>query len=66
MWFGPIATTKNLRTGGIHTVMLLKCLQSMKEIGYRIPETDGIGSLYFHSKMVDAIMSQIFWRLQKE
>ena len=61
-----MATTRNLRTGGIHTVTLLKCLQSMKEIGYRICEIGGVGPLYFYSKTVDAIVSQIFWKLQKE
>ena len=65
-WFGPMATTKNLRTGGIGSVTFLRCLQDMKAVGYRICEINAVGPLYFYSKVSNAIVSRMFWHMEKE
>lgn len=65
-WFGPMGTTQNLRGGGVGTITFLKCLQSMKEVGYRVCEINSVGPLYFYSKVANAKVSRIFWQFQKE
>lgn len=65
-WFGPMGTTQNLRGGGVGTVTFLKCLQSMKEVGYKVCEINSVGPLYFYSKVANAKVSRIFWQFEKK
>lgn len=65
-WFGPMGTTQNLRGGGVGSVTFLKCLQSMKEVGYKVCEICAVGPLYFYSKVANARVSRIFWHFARE
>jgi len=65
-WFGPMGTSQNLRGGGIGTVTYLKCLQSMKAVGYKICHINSVGPLYFYSKVSNAVVSRVFWQFDKK
>lgn len=65
-WFGPMGTISRLRGGGIGSVTFLKCLQSMKAVGYKVCEINSVGPLYFYSKVANARVSRIFWRFRKD
>jgi len=65
-WFGPMGTTQSMRGIGIGTVTFLRCLQSMKAVGYQICEICAVGPLYFYSKTANARVSRIFWGFEKE
>ncbi|MFQ3548493.1 MAG: GNAT family N-acetyltransferase [Armatimonadota bacterium] len=64
-WFGPMGTSGQLRGKGIGTVTYLKCLQSMKELGYKTCVINAVGPLYFYSKVSNAVVNRIFWRMNK-
>lgn len=64
-WFGPMGTSEKQRHGGIGSITFLKCLQSMKEVGYDICEIGAVGPLYFYSKVANARVSRIFWGMEK-
>mgnify|MGYP005837718725 CR=1 FL=1 len=64
-WFGPMGTLESLRGSGIGTVAFLKCLQSMRAVGYQICEICAVGPLYFYSKTANARVSRIFWGFEK-
>lgn len=65
-WFGPMGTSQSFRGGGVGSVTYLKCLQSMKAVGYKVCEINSVGPLYFYSKVSDAKVSRIFWQFSKE
>ncbi len=65
-WFGPMGTSEGLRGGGVGTVTFLKCLQSMKAVGYKVCEIGAVGPLYFYSKVANAQVSRIFWQFEKQ
>jgi GNAT superfamily N-acetyltransferase len=65
-WFGPMGTRENLRGGGIGSATFLKCLQSMKEVGYKVCEINSVGPLYFYSKVANAKVSRLFWQFSKQ
>ena len=64
-YLGPMATAKNLRGGGIGSVTYLKCLQSMKEVGYKVCHINAVSPLAFYSKASNAKVSRIFWHWKK-
>lgn len=65
-WFGPMGTSQTLRGGGVGSVTYLKCLQSMKAVGYKVCEINSVGPLYFYSKVSNAVVSRIFWGFSKK
>lgn len=64
-WFGPMGTSESLRGSGIGGVTFLKCLQSMKEVGYAVCEINSVGPLCFYSKVANATVSRIWWQFRK-
>lgn len=64
-WFGPMKTNEEYRGLGIGSVTFLKCLQSMKSVGYRRCEICAVGPLYFYSKVANARVSRVFWQFEK-
>lgn len=64
-WFGPMGTSPTLRGSGIGTLTFLKCLQSMKKVGYTTCVINCVGPLYFYSKVANARVSRVFWQFEK-
>lgn len=64
-WFGPMGTLESMRGTGIGSVLLMKCLDSMRDLGYKTCHIGAVGPLYFYAKVVDARVSRIFWVLEK-
>ena len=53
-FFGPTGTLESERGKGIGKVLLLKALNSMKEMGYAYGIIGGVGPAAFYEKAVDA------------
>lgn len=53
-FFGPTGTQENERGKGIGKILLIKALQSMKEMGYVYAIIGGVGPSEFYQKAVDA------------
>lgn len=53
-FFGPTGTLETERGKGIGKVLLIKSLQSMKEMGYAYAIIGGVGPAEFYQKAVDA------------
>lgn len=64
-WFGPMGTTSNLRGKGIGGILLKKCLQAMKEIGFNKAIIPWVGPIPFYLHYCNAKVSRVFWRYEK-
>jgi mycothiol synthase len=64
-WFGPMGTKESVRGSGIGSAILIQCLQDMKARGYGVCTINSVGPLYFYSKVAHAVVSRIFWHLEK-
>lgn len=53
-FFGPTGTVENERGKGIGKILLIKALQSMREMGYAYAIIGGVGPSEFYQKAVDA------------
>ena len=55
-FFGPTGTLESERGKGIGKILLLKSLESMREMGYAYAIIGGVGPAEFYEKTVDARM----------
>lgn len=53
-FFGPTGTLERERGKGIGTILLIKALQSMREMGYAYAIIGGVGPAEFYQKAVNA------------
>lgn len=53
-FFGPTGTLESERGKGIGKILLIKALQSMREMGYAYAIIGGVGPAEFYQKAVDA------------
>ena len=53
-FFGPTGTVENERGKGIGKILLIKALQSLREMGYAYAIIGGVGPSEFYQKAVDA------------
>ena len=65
-WFGPMGVSTNWRGHGIGRLLLLRCLISMREMGFRKAIIAWVGPIRFYFKTVGAVVNRIFWRMEKE
>ena len=65
-WFGPMGTHPDLRGLGIGTILLKLCLGDMKRAGYKKSIIPWVGPISFYSHYVNAYISRIFWRFEKQ
>jgi len=74
-FFGPTGVLPELRGKGIGAALLLRCLESMREMGYAYAVIGGVGPASFYEKVCGAflipgsetsIYSTVFEMLQKE
>jgi GNAT superfamily N-acetyltransferase len=55
-YFGPTGVREDLRGGGLGALLLLRCLESMLEMGYAYAIIGGVGPAAFYEKLVGAIV----------
>jgi GNAT superfamily N-acetyltransferase len=55
-YFGPTGVREDLRGGALGALLLLRCLQSMREMGYGYAIIGGVGPAEFYEKLVGAFV----------
>jgi len=55
-YFGPTGVRQDLRGSGIGAALLLRCLESMWEMGYAYAVIGGVGPVSFYEKVCGAFL----------
>ena len=55
-FFGPTGVREDLRGGGAGAALLMRCLESMREMGYAYAIIGGVGPAAFYEKVCGATM----------
>lgn len=64
-WFGPMGTDPSLRGKGIGGILLLKCLEDLKNMGYVKAIIPWVGPIPFYMHYANARVERVFWRYEK-
>jgi mycothiol synthase len=64
-WFGPMGTATELKGKGIGSILLKKCLQDLKEMGFAKAIIPWVGPIPFYMHHVSAKVERVFWRYEK-
>ncbi len=64
-WFGPMGTHPDLRGRGVGGVLLYKCLEDMRNRGYKQCTIPWVGPVSFYSHYAGAKITRLFWRYEK-
>ena len=65
-WFGPMGTHLDLRGKGIGKVLLYRCLEDLKVLGYKTAIIPWVGPIDFYSHHAGAVVERVFWRYEKK
>ena len=65
-WFGPMGTHPDLRGKGMGRVLLYRCLEDLKNKGYKTAIIPWVGPIDFYSHHTDAVVERVFWRYEKK
>ena len=65
-WFGPIGVSKEVRRKGIGSVLLYKCLRSMRALGRRYVVIPWTGHLFFYSQLSTIKEVRHYWKMEKQ
>lgn len=65
-WFGPMGTHPDLRSKGIGTILLKRCLKDMKAMGHTKAIIPWVGPIAFYAHHVNARIDRLFWRYEKK
>lgn len=74
-YFGPTGVREDLRGSGVGAVLLIRCLESMRELGYGYAIIGGVGPAEFYEKVCGAfvipgsdvgVYGPLFERTQRE
>jgi len=65
-WFGPIGVSEKVRGRGIGSVLLYKCLLSLRALGRRYVIIPWTGHLFFYSQL--SIIKEVrhYWKMEKQ
>jgi GNAT superfamily N-acetyltransferase len=55
-YFGPTGVREDLRGNGVGALLLLRCLEAMREMGYAYAVIGGVGPTEFYEKVCDAFV----------
>ena len=55
-YFGPTGVREDLRGSGLGGLLLLRCLESMREMGYGYAVIGGVGPAEFYERLVGAFV----------
>ena len=64
-WFGPMGTDTQLRGKGIGGILLKKCLNDMKKMGFVKAIIPWVGPIPFYMRYAGSKVERIFWRYEK-
>lgn len=64
--FGPTGTAEDQRWQGLGRVLLYRCLADMRAQGFERAEIGWVGPLQFYSRTAGAVISRVFFWLEKE
>jgi len=64
-WFGPIGVVETARRRGIGSILLYRCVESMRSLGKRYISIPWTSNLFFYSQL--SIIKEIrhFWKMEK-
>ncbi|RUT73095.1 GNAT family N-acetyltransferase [Ancylomarina longa] len=65
-WFGPMGTHPDLRGKGLGKVLLFRCLNDFKKIGYNTAIIPWVGPIDFYAHHAGAVVERVFWRYEKK
>ncbi|BAX80498.1 GNAT family N-acetyltransferase [Labilibaculum antarcticum] len=65
-WFGPMGTHPDLRGKGMGKVLLYRCLEDLKNLGYKTAIIPWVGPIDFYSHHAGAVVERVFWRYEKK
>lgn len=65
-WFGPMGTEQSLRGKKVGSILLKKCLSSMKELGFSKAIIPWVGPIPFYMNYANAYVQRVFWRYEKK
>ena len=65
-WFGPMGTHPDLRGKGVGKVLLYRCLEDLKNIGFKTAIIPWVGPIDFYSHHAGAVVERVFWRYEKK
>lgn len=64
--FGPTGTQPEFRGRGLGRVLLLRCLNDIKTLGYDQAEINWVGPITFYARACDAQINRVFWYMEKD
>lgn len=64
-WFGPMGTTEAARGKGIGGILLKRCLEDMKRIGFQKAIIPWVGPIPFYMHYCNSKVERVFWRYEK-
>ena len=64
--FGPTGTEPELQGRGLGRVLFHRCMHDLRLQGYRTCEIIWTGPIAFYARVADAVISRVFWFLEKE
>ncbi|WP_320017694.1 GNAT family N-acetyltransferase [Labilibaculum manganireducens] len=65
-WFGPMGTHPDLRGKGMGKVLLYRCLEDLKNLGFGTAIIPWVGPIDFYSHHAGAVVERVFWRYEKK
>jgi ribosomal protein S18 acetylase RimI-like enzyme len=65
-WFGPIGTTEAARGKGIGGILLKRCLQDLKDSGYKEAIIPWVANIPFYMHYINSKVNRVFWRYEKK
>lgn len=64
-WFGPMGTDPVFRGKGVGGILLKRCLQDMKDQGFKKSIIPWVGPIPFYMHYCNARVHRVFWRYEK-
>lgn len=65
-WFGPMGTAAAARGQGLGRLLLLRCLEDIRDAGHRRAVIPWVGPVGFYAKAVNARVARVFFRYEKQ
>ena len=64
--FGPTGTQPSVQGRGLGRILLFRCMDDLKQMGHEKAEICWTGPISFYARTAGAVMSRIFWSMEKQ
>lgn len=64
-WFGPVGTSEAARGKKVGGILLKRCLQDMKDAGYKEAIIPWVAHISFYMHYINSKVNRVFWRYEK-